>query len=241
MKFEVKCPSCGTPTSLGVFDLVGNVSCNTCGFAANAREFLEKSAAKFPDQAPAGLRPASDGVIDVTGAMRPMETGVRIENMPGYRFFAHIPPAGFSASAIGLILFTVIWCGFMVMWNAMAIRERRWDMLGFGVIHDVIGIGLLLALVWRFVGITEISAEYGRLTRTRKLLGVPLRKVIDASDVSRVELKMVRRSKGGSYPALILVSSKREIGLIANRDPDDMRWLASELRNWFGFGDRREG
>lgn len=232
MKFDVKCPSCGSPTSLGVFDLVGTVACNTCGFAAGAREFLEKSAEKYPEQAPAGLRPASDGVIDVTGAARPAQTGMRIENMPGYRFFAHIPPAGFSASAIGLILFTLIWCGFMVMWNAMAIRERRWDMLGFGVIHDVIGIGLLLALVWRFAGVTEITAEYGRLTRTRRLLGVPLRKVIDTSEVTRIELKMVRRSKGGSYPALAIVTPKREVTLLQNRDLGEMRWLTSELGAW---------
>ncbi|MCL4234449.1 MAG: hypothetical protein KJ042_08015 [Deltaproteobacteria bacterium] len=235
MKFDVKCPSCGTANSLGVFDLVGQVTCPSCGFAAAAREFLEQSAEKYPDQAPVGTRPVTDGAINVAGATRPAETGVRIENMPGYRFFAHIPPAGFSASAIGLILFTVIWCGFMVMWNAMAIRERRWDMLGFGVIHDVIGIGLLLALVWRFVGITEISAEYGRLTRTRRLLGVPLRKVVDTSEVTDVELRMVRRSKGGSYPALYLVKGKREIRLIADRDLEDLRWLAAELRSWFGL------
>ncbi len=236
MKFDVKCPGCGTPTSVGVFDFVGNVSCNACGFAASGREFLEKSVAKYPDQAPMGLRPPSVGAVDVTGAARPLETGMRIENMPGYRFFAHIPPAGFSVTAIGHIVFTVIWCGFIVMWNLTAVREQRWDMVGMGVVHDLIGLGLIVSLLWRFAGITEFVAEYGRLTRTRRLFGVSLRKVVDTADVTDVELRMAPRSKGGPIPVMSVVTAKRKTDLLKGRDLAEMRWLTAELRGWFGLG-----
>lgn len=233
MQMEILCPSCGQKVGFGIGNLFQRqFQCTSCGYAAPVQEFMKSSAEKYPEQAPLpGLVPAPTTNWNDAVA-KPVSTQVQIENMPGYRFYARVPAGSKRYRIFGLALFTVIWCGFMVMWNAIAITQREWGMLAFGVIHDAVGLALLSFVLWRIFGSEEMTIESGMVRVTRRFLGIPFLSSWPVTDVEGVRIEAVRQKNGPPTPALKIVVAGKAKGFAGGANLEDLSWLRTEMESF---------
>jgi len=149
-----------------------------------------------------------------------------------------VPPAGLWRGSKGLFFFALVWCGFVAVFTAgAAIGGFEWDgkpwmpilvMAGFWAV----GLGMLAVAVHLGRRTAVIGVEDGRLhVETRGLFGAR------RQDWNPGELSAVRADASGmevnDRPVLELqihpVGGKKR-GLLAGRDEDELRWMATTLR-----------
>src|SRR5690554_5843962 len=61
-----------------------------------------------------------------------------------------------SWKLIPLLLFTLFWNGFMIVWMTIAISSGIWVMAAFGSIHGIVGLGLAYFCIASFFNKTDI-------------------------------------------------------------------------------------
>ena len=166
-------------------------------------------------------------------AERPPDTKIEILNTPGVRFLARVSPAGFSAVTGFLALFTTFWCGFMVVWNLIGIFTGAWVMVGFGVLHDLVGLFLLYRVLWSLVGREQIRAEDGQFVRVKRIFCLKTTKTFAWEHVDDFTFGAKSTSNRRSSVALKMISGSKRVRLAANAQTADQRWLRTELRKFF--------
>ena len=172
---------------------------------------------------------------DVTA--QPPGSRVRLEEWSsGVRLT--VPAAGLWRGSKGLFFFALVWCGFMAVFTAGAVGAgfewdgKPWMPILFIAAFWAFGLGLLAVAVNMGRRTAVIAVEDGRLqVETRGLFGVR------RQEWNPGELSAVRADAGGlevnERPVLELqfhpVGGKKW-GLLAGRDEDELRWMATSLR-----------
>ncbi len=64
-----------------------------------------------------------------------------------------------SAIAYALIVFTLFWNAFMVVWMSIAINQGAWEMAAFGSIHATVGLFLIYYNIALFLNKTDIRID----------------------------------------------------------------------------------
>jgi hypothetical protein len=164
---------------------------------------------------------------------RPNDTKIELSSDPGQFFDAKIPPGGWAGGGAFMVVFTVFWCGFMVMWNAIGIVQRQWLMVGFGALHDAVGLLLIGLCLWRLFGRETIRAEYGRFTRTVELLGFTRERKVEWQAVERFYFGAAAKRNSRPSPGLYAAVGGRPIRLASNASTLELRWLRTELDRFF--------
>jgi len=149
-----------------------------------------------------------------------------------------VPPAGIWRGSKGLLCFALVWCGFMTFFTAVASPaflksgQEEWMFVAFIVAFWAIGVGLVIGSVNMGRRSAVLAAEGGRLvTETRNLFGTK-RRTWERSDIAAI-----RAGPSGmevnNRPVIELQIHPRigkKVGLLAGRDENELRWMATQLR-----------
>lgn len=63
-----------------------------------------------------------------------------------------------------LLFFAIVWNGFNVVWNSIALTQGLWFMSAFSLFHVAVGVGLAYFVAAQFFNTTTIRCEDGTLT-----------------------------------------------------------------------------
>ena len=161
-------------------------------------------------------------------AERPRGTRIELENLPGYRFQVIFPASGISFGNVFLIVFTLFWCGFMVVWNGIAISQGRWEMLAFGLMHDAVAVFLTGLVIWMLFGVETITIEQGQLRIFRKALFLRFRNEFPVSEIDDVEFRRSRQNNSTKYRLNLIISGRaKKIGGSATLN--ELRWVRTQM------------
>jgi hypothetical protein len=171
-------------------------------------------------------------------APRPAASRVTLEEWrDGLRM--SVPPAGLWRGSRGLFLFAVVWCAFIAVFTVLATvgrlaeqAERPWMPWAFVGVFWVVGLSLMAVAVNMGRRTAEIAVTNGQLRiATRGLFGARQHEWLAG------ELTAIRADGSGmevnERPVLELQVHPRvgkRVGLLAGRDDDELRWIASRLR-----------
>ena len=180
---------------------------------------------------------------------QPATSRVLVERSPGY-LRCTIPPAGLWRGSKGLFFMGIFWCGFMVVFSALMLKDglkhSGWGavgMLAFILLFWAIGIAILTAAV-------NMGKRTATFTVTGKHLSITNRSLFGLKqwELSQAEIAALRADASGmevnDKPVLELQihpATGKKIGLLAGRDEEEIRWLATELRRALQVGARATG
>jgi len=234
---SLQCENCGAPLKIKPRDFKRGYA--TCQFCGNTYSFGSAAAPELDPEVKRGLKLLSmmDRMFELAPpdlnepAEQPADTKIELRNIPGYSFHTSIPRRGLSLPLAGLGLFTVFWCGFMIVWNTIAITQGEWLMLLFGILHDAVGIGLLLLVSWKVFGQEELIADHFELTRIKRLFGISREKVIPLESIQDVVFKVTSRdsNSGRVKRGLFLSLGGKRQRIASNTNRAEQRWIRTEL------------
>jgi hypothetical protein len=180
---------------------------------------------------------------------QPATSRVLVERSTGY-LSCTIPPAGLWRGSKGLFFMGFFWCGFMVVFSTLMLGDglpnSGWGavgMLAFLLLFWAIGIGILAAAVnmGKRTATFTVSGRHLSITN-RSLFGMK------QWELPQHEIAALRADASGmevnDRPVLELQIHPRtgkRIGLLAGRDEEEIRWLATELRHALQVGPRADG
>jgi uncharacterized membrane protein len=145
-------------------------------------------------------------------------------------------------TAFFLLFFAVLWNGFMIFWNGMAIKGGAWMMLAFGGLHTGVGLFLVYLVLGMFLNSTVIRVTRGTLEV--KIGPLPWRgnKSIQVHDVTQLYCReKVTHGKNGpsvSYKVeTVLSGNKRETLVGSLTSPDEALFIEQQLERHLGLVD----
>jgi hypothetical protein len=152
-----------------------------------------------------------------------------------------VPPAGLRKGSMGLFFFSIAWCAFMTVFTSGMLKQARaaksdWQSLifigtfwavGLGMMAGAVNLGRRRAtLTAGKSGLTIVqSGPFG--TKRREFRREEIAAV--RADTSNVEVNNRRVLELQIHPV-----TGKKVGLLVNREADELRWMATELRNALG-------
>jgi hypothetical protein len=221
------------------------------------REWLEAIAADLSGRA--GSSQAKAPRVEVTDANenppqfrdvleKPADSKVAIQRQSA-SIVLDVPPTGFRKGAKGLFGFAILWCLFMVVFTPIFLFVDHSESGGtlaalvfFIAGFWAIGIGLMAAAInMRRRRATLTAGNSGLTVVLTGPFGVKRHKF------QRADIAAIRADASGmavnDVPIIELQvhpAAGKKIGLLAGRDPSELRWMATELRKAVGVGAGQE-
>ncbi len=170
---------------------------------------------------------------------QPAGSRVQVEQNPG-RLCYTIPPAGLWRGSSGLFFFGILWCGFMVVFTTLVLKTGvRTPSWGW------VGLGAFLLLFWLIgIGILAAALNMGKRTASFTVVGKQLNLVTKgpfgtkAWEWPQSQIAAIRADASGmevnDRPVLELQihpHAGKKVGLLAGREENELRWLATQLRH----------
>lgn len=224
---EMSCKSCGAPIEGKDIDWdLAMARCSHCG----AVFALKKSAVPGTMQSSVPRRrepvpmPKGIEVVDTGG-------GLKID----YRWF--------KPTYIFMIVFTVFWNGFMIVWHGVSIFSGAWTMSLFGILHTVVGIGLAYYTLAGLLNHTTVWVDMGQLVVKHHPLPWGGNKQFFASNIEQVySREKVHRSDNGvnyTYEVYAQLHDNREEKLLGRlQKPSQALYIEQALEDHIGIQDR---
>ena len=212
----------------------------TCEFCGNTYD-LGGAAAPMNEDVKQGLKMLTrmEQLLNLqpddldTPAEKPFNTKVALENHPGHSFRAAIPAAGFSLRTGFLAMFTTVWCSFMLVWNGIAIAQGIWIMLLFGLLHDAVGVFLLLKVLWALGGKEELVAQGETFKQIKKFLFWRSEKSYPLTGIDDVIIRQASRENNTVHRGLYLLVGAKKQRIASNAVGAELRWIRKELLDFF--------
>ncbi|MEM1415265.1 MAG: hypothetical protein AAGH15_10205, partial [Myxococcota bacterium] len=144
----------------------------------------------------------------------------------------------FGAHILFLALFTVFWCGFLVVWYGSALTQEDTPlmMVLFPLGHVAVGVGLAYYVLASFVNRTTVHATERSLTITKGPLPWPGNQTVDVAGLRRFYGATTSTKVNGRRLAQLsadIGGTKRKI-LKGIRSLDEAEWLAQRLAEHYG-------
>lgn len=150
----------------------------------------------------------------------------------------------YSPSAWAILLFTLFWDGFMVVWMSIAFTQGEWGMAAFGSIHASVGIFLAYWTLCKFKNRTTIAFLADRVTvRTtpfKFLMGKDVDVVVKDLDQVYCEEKITRNKNGVTYRYHVKAKLKggENVTLVKDLEkPEQALYLEQEIERTLGIRD----
>jgi len=145
-----------------------------------------------------------------------------------------------------LLLFTVFWCGFLVFWYGMALRQPSPSnvMLWFPLIHVVVGVGLAYSTLAGLVNRTRVTVGSGAVDVRIGPLPWLGAKRVEANEITQVfgeEVRTQTRSgTNSSYRVNVITPQNRKLVLVSGLAGADMAlYIEQEIEKVLGITDRK--
>jgi hypothetical protein len=137
------------------------------------------------------------GVVSVAPDRPRVEMPRRIQVEEGRRSFT-LRRSWFSASAMGLVVFSVFWNGFMAVWFTIAVTQRLWSMAAAGTLHALVGLVVLYVTAAFLANRTVVEVKSGHLSVRHEPLPWPGARDLDADEVEQFfTVERVQANKNG--------------------------------------------
>jgi len=218
---SLSCKSCGAPLKLTRWKtLKGVVTCDYCGQSYSIQDLVQEQAGE-PEAADEPLRKPYGSKIELSTS-----------SVPFAKLVIDIPPAGFVKS-LPLFIFASFWCGFMVVWNVIALFVAKNIMMFlFGLLHDAVGVFLAIAVLKIWVGREHIEVDSQTFLRVSDLLGFKVSKALPTDQIDRVGVKVSVGSKGGVSKSLVVGAGTQKMNIGGNAGESELDWLSYEIRKF---------
>ena len=217
---SLKCQSCGAPLKLPRRIRASTVvTCEYCGQSYNVRELIEATEGERED-------------IGEEAIEKPYGSKIKLErtHIPFTRLVIDIPPPGFL-KALPIFIFASFWCGFMVVWNAIAISQGQVMMALFGLLHDLVGLVLIAVVLRVWFGKEHVEVDSQFFRRTLDVLGFKRQKAVPTQEIDRVGIK-ISFTKNGVKKKLVVGAGTKEVTVADTADDAELRWLSYEIRKF---------
>jgi len=139
-----------------------------------------------------------------------------------------------GAKAWFLLFFAIIWNGFMVGWNGIAISKGVWIMAAFGTLHTGIGLVLIYTVIAMFLNSTTVKAGQGRIQTRNGPLPWPGNKMLETHEVEQLYCtEKISHSKNGTSVIYkveaVLKGNRRETLVHDIPDHDQALYIEQQL------------
>ena len=151
-----------------------------------------------------------------------------------------------------LVVFAIIWDGFLLFWYSMAIGSLLYGkingsmvlMLLFPSLHLLVGVGITYAVLATFINRTEVKLSNGELSVYLGPLPFWGNKRVSIHEVSQLfiseQCHQRKRGCGYSYNLNALLTSGERMALVSNfQEPAEALYLERVLEERLRIGDRR--
>lgn len=172
----------------------------------------------------------------------PPGTTIRLDRLADGELTITIPPAGVWKGSKGLFFFGLLWCGVMVLFTSMIVLawtngpQGKKDMPWFAPVifglFWLVGIGMLLGAINMGRRRAAIALVGGQLMAIQTgLFGSKKREwsLEDLQDI-RVGPSGMEVNKQPINELQIVDNKNSKFGFLSERDDEELRWLAWELR-----------
>ncbi|HTN78020.1 MAG TPA: hypothetical protein VL096_22370 [Pirellulaceae bacterium] len=172
----------------------------------------------------------------------PEGSAIEIERFAADEFTIRIPPTGIWKGSKGLFAFSLVWCGFMVVFDGIALysmltkpadRNEVWGLIGMSSLFWLVGIGIMLTAIEIGRRKAALAFADGHLMAIQSGIFRTKRR-----EWSLDEIKSVRVGRSGTevndQPVLelqIVGQDDVKFGMLAGHRDDDLQWLAGTLQN----------
>ena len=148
-----------------------------------------------------------------------------------------------SATAFGLLFFSLFWNGFMVVWMSIAISQGTMIMAAFGTLHAGVGIFLAYYTICLFINKTDIEVSSSFLSVTHHPLPWFGKKNIPVHDVSQLFCeKKVTRNKNSTtitYEVHVVTTDNKKKKLLTGLpESDQATFIEKEIETTLGIKNR---
>ena len=218
------CPACAAPIRQEEVHLAaGLATCSGCGAQMNLTTSFGLDEAPVQRRAPVAL-----------------PKGMTFEKtLHGIQ----ITRGWFTPAAIGLLLFCVLWDGFLVFWYFTVVKTGTPDIaLLLPIVHVLIGLFLSYFAAASFVNRTHVSVERGILNIRHAPLPWPGPRGLATAQIRQLFCKRhVTRSKNGlriSWQLWSVTDAGVRRKLLSGLELDAALYLEQELEKALGIQDR---
>jgi hypothetical protein len=166
---------------------------------------------------------------------QPADSRVQLEQQPNSVVFT-IPPAGLVRGSRGLFVFAILWLAFMVVFTGFILVTGPGDGLVIFLIFIVLFWGIGIAVLLAAINMGRRRAVLAVVDRTLMIYQTGLFRA-KRHEWSKDQVEVIRIGPSGievnDVPVLelqIVPTKGTKVGLLAGRDVDELRWLATVLR-----------
>jgi predicted Zn finger-like uncharacterized protein len=170
-----------------------------------------------------GGRPTKPRAVDLPARMTVEPTGLGLR----------IRWPWFSWKAIPLVIFAVIWNGFLLFWMGIALAGRAYPMMLFGSLHAAVGLGLLYWTLATFLNRTTVDVADGEVRVRHAPVPIPGRRLA-ASAIRQLFIKehisRGRNTTTVTYQLHAVTGDDKKVELVGNLEsPEQARFLEQEI------------
>lgn len=142
-----------------------------------------------------------------------------------------------------MVLFSLFWNGFMLLWFVIAIAAGAWQMAAFGSIHGLVGLVLGYITVRGLINRVELEVKGGVLTVTHKPLPWRAPPPVAREDIDQLFIVPDRNLRMNGrpierYQLRLREKSGKEWKLLVTEQWEQARSLEQEIERAFNIVDR---
>lgn len=146
----------------------------------------------------------------------------------------------FGPQVFFLIPFTLFWDGFMVFWFYKAFMDGQWEMMAFGSIHALVGVGLTYFVICNFANATDITINPRHVGVKIHPFPWPGNKQIKTTDITQLFCdERISQGKHGtsvSYTVKIIDKLGKSTKLISGlKDVSEARFIENKVESLLGI------
>jgi hypothetical protein len=192
---------------------------------------------------------STDGPAEDLPVQKPADSNAVVRDLPN-GFAIVVPPAGLFKGTKGMFAFSLLWNGFMMVMTTLVVSSQ----FGGSANKPPLFIFLVIGLFWAIgIGLLLAAINMGRRQTMLAVIGNVF--AVKTTGIFGVKEKKVRIEEIGDVrvgpsgvevnerPVLELQvlgkDDKKSIGLLSERNDDELRWMAWLIRNRTSLRKRR--
>ncbi len=148
----------------------------------------------------------------------------------------------FNSSYIPMLIFAIVWNGFLFFWYTTAFLSGSWLMILFPIGHVCVGVGLAYRVIAGFLNKTYITADSSSVTVAHKPVPYFGNKTVASSNIKQLFVKdKAKRSKNSTsttFEVHILTHDRKNIVLLKDLPESEQAYfIEQEIEKYLNITD----
>ena len=146
-----------------------------------------------------------------------------------------------SGGMIFMIIFTLAWDSFMLVWFGIAIRQGEWGMAAFGTIHGAVGVGLTYWILSHYLNMTRIRINPDEISITTAPVYIHAPRRFRTEFIDQVYVKQTSYETNGQHHYDVMLDmldkgTQKVVGGFVNYT--DAAYVEREIERFLGIEDQ---